>query len=352
MKRVFALMLALLMLLSCFVSCSKDKEEGDETTVSTTAPQTGDGSFTDSITRQNAQSSLPTLDFGGKLIRYLTRDREDTSFEINPDLVADEGLSQAIYNRNAYVEKTLNVELEIVPKSGSWATQGEYMSEIRNNANGPDYYDIVSGPNYVLVPLAIEGYFRNIHSLDYIDTEKPWWNTNFINECTYNDKLYSIEGELSLSMIDSAFVMFYNKDTFTAANQGVNIYDIVKNGEWTFSKFKSFIANTWDDTGAINGEPDLGDSFGYVSPSFACGRDGYPAAFGATVAERDANGNIVFTFDNSTNFDKWGAFYDFLEAESGVYVPGGNDQARTDTMDMFQAGRAMFITELLHYSTT
>ena len=340
------------MLLSCFVSCSKDKEEGDETTVSTTAPQTGDGSFTDSITRQNAQSSLPTLDFGGKLIRYLTRDREDTSFEINPDLVADEGLSQAIYNRNAYVEKTLNVELEIVPKSGSWATQGEYMSEIRNNANGPDYYDIVSGPNYVLVPLAIEGYFRNIHSLDYIDTEKPWWNTNFINECTYNNKLYSIEGELSLSMIDSAFVMFYNKDTFTAANQGVNIYDIVKNGEWTFSKFKSFIANTWDDTGAINGEPDLGDSFGYVSPSFACGRDGYPAAFGATVAERDANGNIVFTFDNSTNFDKWGAFYDFLEAESGVYVPGGNDQARTDTMDMFQAGRAMFITELLHYSTT
>lgn len=340
------------MLLACFVGCKKQDEDGEETTVSTTVAKTGDGSFTDSITRQNAQSSLPELNYGGKLIRYLTRDREDTAFEINPDTVSDEALSQAVYNRNEYVKNTLNVELEIIPKSGNFANQGEYMQEIRNNANGPDYYDIVSGPNYALVPLAMEGYFRNIHSLDYIDTEKPWWNKNFIDKCTYRDKLYTIEGELSLSMIDSAFVMFYNKTTFNDANKGVNIYDIVKNDEWTFAKFKSFVSSVWDDTGAQSGTPDTGDAFGYVSPSFACGRDGYPAAFGATVAERDANGNIIFTFDNSNNFDKWGAFYEFLAGDSGVFVPGANDQARTDTMDMFQAGRAMFITELLHYSST
>ena len=341
----------LLLVFSCFVACGdKDKEE-ESTTVATTVVRTGDGGFTDTVTRENAQSSLPEgLNFGGITIRYLARNREDTSFEISPEMVADEGLSDAVYNRNKKVEQTLGITLEPVLKAGNFAQKAEYMSEIRNNANGPDYYDIISGPNYALVPLSLEGYFTNIHSLDYIDTDAAWWNGSFVDECTYQDRLYTIQGELALSMIDSAFVMYFNKTMFESEYPDKNLYDMVNEGDWTFEEFKKLVVDIHTDSGTKSGEKDSGDIFGYVSPSFACGRDGYPTAFGATVAEKDANGNISFTFDKQRNYDIWGDFYDMLQTSNGVYVNGADDAARTGAQEMFQSSKAMFITELLHYS--
>ncbi len=353
MKRILAFALMLVLLLGSLVACQKGEDDGEKsTTVSTTTSSTS-GGFTDEESRKNAKHSLPSdikSVTDGKTIRYLARDRSDISFEIDPDLVTDEGLSTAIYNRNAMIESELGVELEVILKAGNFAQKAEYMQDIRNNAQDEDRYDIVTGPNYVLVPLSMEDFFRNIHSLDYINTEAPWWNESFVEECSYQDRLYMIQGELALSMIDSSFVMYFNKSTFDAEYQGENLYDIVKQGKWTFEKFKGYVIDVYGDVGTTSGEKDDGDVFGYVTPSYACGRDGYPTAFGATVTQKDGNGNINFNFSVQRNYDIWEDFYNMLDSSNGVYVNGADDAAREGARSMFQSGKAMFITELLQYS--
>ncbi|MGM9683935.1 MAG: hypothetical protein ACI3XQ_10090, partial [Eubacteriales bacterium] len=171
---------------------------------------------------------------------------------------------------------------------------------------------------------------------------------SFIEECTYKDKLYTIEGELALSMIDGSFVMFFNKESLKNIDKTLDLYEVVSSGEWTFERFKTLVKNTWSDDG--NGEPDSNDSFGLVSPSFACGRDGFPTSFGATVTAKNSSGDISLNFATERNQNIWLDFYDFLNSEAGVFVNGADDAARTECKAMFEGGKSVFITELLHYS--
>ncbi len=348
MKKTLSLLLVLLMMLSTLVACKGNKEDEKNPGSVSTSGGTSSG---DDLSRENAVSSLPSdLNFGGTQITIYSRNREDISFELVGDGSSSEALSSAVYYRNLEVETKLGVKLNVQLGPGGYTEASQFMSNVRNNAmaSDDDKFDIVSGAKYSLVPLSLEGLFSNLLSLDYIDTEKPWWNTSFIDECTYKGKLYTIEGELALSMIDGAFVMFFNKEEFNNIHKGVDLYEIVNNGDWTFARFKELIKDTWGDDG--NGEPDNADFFGLVSPSFACGRDGFPTSFGATVTQTDANGEITLNFDTDRNKTIWLDFYEFLNSESSVFVNGANDGARTECTNMFEKGKALFITELLHYS--
>ncbi len=349
MKKTLSLLLVLLMMLSTLVACKGNKEDEKNPGSVSTSGGTSSG---DDLSRENAVSSLPSdLNFGGTQITIYSRNREDISFELVGDGSSSEALSSAVYYRNLEVETKLGVKLNVQLGPGGYAEKETFMSNIRTNAmssSPEDVYDIVSGAKYSLVPLSLEGMFSNLLSLDYIDAEKPWWNTSFIDECTYKGKLYTIEGELALSMIDGAFVMFFNKEEFNNTHKNVDLYEIVSAGDWTFARFKEIIKDTWDDDG--DGEPNSADSFGLVSPSFACGRDGFPTSFGATVTQTDANGDISVNFATERNQTIWLDFYEFLNSESGVFVNGADDAARTECKSMFEGGKAMFITELLHYA--
>ena len=348
MKKLIVLLLAICLAIP-MVSCGNKEENGGGTT-DTTGGNNVSGTGDDD--RSNAVSSLPEgLDFDNSSINIVIRDRDDIAFEIDPDANTVDVLATEIARRNTSVQDTLNVAFQFQRLPGTFAQKDSFISTIRNNRqlSGNDLYDLVMGPNYSLTPLMVEGYFANLYNVPYLDLGADWWNGNFNDECSYAGKLYMTEGELMLSMIDSAFVMFFDTANFRDLVPDQDIYDIVRSGDWTLDLLSSFVKDVYVDNNGDSAK-DSGDLFGMVSPAFASGRDGFQTAFGVSVTTKEDDGRITLNFNSERNVNIYDDFYTFLHDNEGVYVNGNNDAAREDCRSMFQNGRVIFITELLNYA--
>lgn len=347
MKRILALLLLSVLLLLAFAGCNSGGKKGKETTKKpeTQTQPSGDG-------RSSAVSTLPSdLKLNNLSINFAVRAREDILFELDPSFNTVDVLATDIAQRNAAAQDILDVSFELKMIPGTFVQKGQFQQAVRTNAqlNADEIYDAVFGPNYSLVPLMLEGYFQNLTDVDYLNLDNPWWNNNFIQECSYLEKLYMVEGELTLSMLDSAFVMFYDTQLYNNFNKsGDSVYDIVKEGDWTLEALKSIVKDVYSDDG--DGIRNTADIFGMVSPAFACGRDGFPTAFEVRIAWKDPEGKIASDFNSQRNVNIYETFYKFLHENDGVFVNGNNDGAREGCRNMFQNGQAMFITELLNYA--
>lgn len=344
MKKILIVLLAILFALP-LAACSKDGNGGKVTDSGTESTDTDSGG-----------SPVPdNLDYDNLVLNVGVRDRDDIAFELDPERNSVDKLVTAIENRNRYAENKLNLSLKMRKLPGTWAQRADFVTAIRNDAQagGDDAIDILFGPNYSMVGLMLDGMFLNYYNSRYINLESSYWNGSFIDECTYDGKLYMLEGELTLTMLDSAFVMFCDTKNFRDRTDGDDLYRVVREKDWTFEKLKEYVTlfGTENRDGDDN-KKTKEDFFGMVSPAFSCGRDGFPTAFGVTVVSKGAEGKITTTFSSQRNVDIYADFYRFVNENEGVFVNGNNDGAREECKAMFTAGNTVFITELLNYAGT
>ncbi len=348
MKHWLLSLLAILCLIA-IVGCSGSKNSGKSTDTKTDSTENATGA---------GESPVPDdLDYDNAVINIGLRDRDDIAFELDPERNTVDKLVTAIENRNRYSEDKLNVSIKLKTLPGNWSQRNDYVMSVRNSikSGGDDTIDILFGPNYSMTVLMLEGYFLNLTDstkAKYLDLESDWWNTSFIDECTYGGKLYMLEGELTLTMLDSSFVMFCDTANFKAKIADESLYDVVNDGDWTFEKMQEYVTEFgWLDNDA-DSKKSNGDFFGMVSPAFSCGRDGFPTAFGVTVVSKNESGKITTTFNKERNVTIYSDFYHFVNDNEGVFVNGNNDGARDECKNMFTSGQTVFITELLNYAGT
>lgn len=347
MKKTVALILCAVLLCTLLAGCHSKKDPTSSETTTKKEQQVDPNDV-----RGNAVSSLPVgLDFGDAEINIAIRDRDDIAFEMDAEANSIDKLSKDIAERNLAVEDELGVTLQLKRVPGTWAERETFMTMVRTNAQAgsQDVYDIVMGPNYSLTPLMGENLLVNLLDLEYLDVDQPWWNENFIDECIFNNRLYMLEGELTMSMIDSAFVVFADTLNYTNLAPNEDLYEVVQDHEWTLEKLEEYVKDFWLDDG--DSVANSADTFGMVSPTFSCGRDGFPTAFNVKVTEK-VNGKIELVFNTERNINVYSDFYKFLHESAGVFINGADDGARDGCKNMFQSGQVVFITELLNYAST
>ena len=232
MKRWLIAILATLCVFSTVACSGKNPNNGSGTKDSSASDSTDNG------------SPVPDgLDYDNIKLNIGVRDRDDIAFELDPERNTVDKLVTAIENRNRYSEDKLNLAMNIRTLPGNWSQQADFITEVRNSAKagGDDMLDILFGPSYSMVSLMLEGYFLNLYDSQqakYLDLSSDWWNTSFIDECTYAGKLYVLEGELTLTMLDSSFVMFCDTQNFKSKVEDESLYDVVRNREWTLEKLE------------------------------------------------------------------------------------------------------------------
>ena len=355
MKRTITILLAVLCLLFALslASCGNGKTPEGATSAATEEETGTSGPGSEASPRESAKSTLPQdLNFGNEDLLVAVRNREDIAFEIDPEANNVDALAKKIHDRNAKAEAQLNCNIILKQIPGTWAEREAFMTQIRNNSQGStdEMYDVIMGANYSLVPLMLENRFVNLIGSDYIDLEQAWWNTNYVEECTYKDKLYMIEGELTLSMLDSAFVVFYDVKNLSDRLPREDLTETVQLKDWTLEEMDRLVKAIQHEDRDSDGAVSDGDFFAMISPAFACGRDGFPTAFNVKVTTK-SDGKISASFNSQRNVDIYDQFYDFLENNESVYVNGNNDGAREGCRNMFQNGQTVFITELLQYAS-
>lgn len=234
--RVISLIIAIVMLSSCVVSCDQpdDVETDTKETESVTVPEEG-------------ASKLPDLNWSGTNFHVLGRDGGADyatifhNFEIARDEYPADVVGQAIYNRNNQLKEkygfeiTQQLEME-VPQVAQVALE-----------SGDDLYDMIIYPVRNIQAHAQSGYFLDLNSeLEYINFEHPSWNTYANEQLTIAGKLYYTTNDFLLHDKHRTQFIFYNRDLASDLKLGY-FEDMVDNNTWTLENMLQITKQVYAD---------------------------------------------------------------------------------------------------------
>ncbi len=308
MKRIFALILALITLSFCLVSCdngSKDTDDGVSTS----------GNHDTEL----AISGLADYDFNQRNFNILTR--EEFAYELSSDTTAS-ALSQYVFERNAAVESKYNVKLTVTPAQGTWQYRSQYKEKISNAIYGGDTceYDLICGAQNQINLYVTEGFFANLNAIDEINFKNDWWFEGFVDNMTINDKLYFTVGDAGPSLLENMNVVVFNKDL--CADNNIELpYDYVRNNQWTLERMDIMTDKFGYTDANENNSVDDGDIFSVVGGGAML--RGLSTSFNMGITTRDANGYPEITLYNNRNIEIIEMFQEFLyDGNKGNFLDG------------------------------
>lgn len=262
--RILSLLLAALMVVTCFVACGGGEDTASQTTanVGGDAPAT-DGSATNTENRQNVKDTVPTdLDFTGKEMVFFVRNGNGFESEMDVEKTTNDTLSDAIFYRNATVEDRLGVEIKQI--SQTWKSP-DWNNTLRNAVlTKSGDYDAAAIYASQSSALATEGIYYNVLDLPHMDLSKPWWNQSIIEETELFNTVYFLAGDVANSQISWGVTLFFNKNLFNEfySTQNINLYDEVREGKWTVDRMYELTSGVWVDNNS-DGTLNVGDTYGF-----------------------------------------------------------------------------------------
>lgn len=291
MKKIIAIALICMMMLSLLASCKKDaggaeenKDGNGATTVATT------------VVTEDAQGKPVTLDlpddltFGGQELRILVRTQSIQYHDYKPSETPSL-VELAVFDRNTAVKELLDIEFKFYDMNGYSSGRQQFSTAIRTSVmGGGDDYHIVSPGSYFGTALALEGCFVDLADTEYIDLEQSYWWKGFTEKATINGKTFLSTGDYSVDALACMEVVFFNK-TMLRDLKLEDPYQLVEEGKWTIEKMLEMAA--------VGTQNDLGDGtfekYGLVFGTQ--GARAIPYSADAFLLNLDGNGGFTITED-------------------------------------------------------
>jgi ABC-type glycerol-3-phosphate transport system substrate-binding protein len=125
----------------------------------------------------------------------------------------------------------------------------------------------------------------------YLDLDKKYWDQNAVSDMTINGKLYGMTGDITTATHSFTHMFMYNKQL--ALEYGLpNMYNMVREGKWTFDAFNEITKGIYKDLNG-DGKKDYMDFFSvYITPA---AYEAFFSSAGEKWVEKNAGGEIVFS---------------------------------------------------------
>lgn len=329
MKRKLSLLLILTMLLA---SCgTTDTPETSGTTDTSGADATVE-------TETKLTADLPDVRYDDTTITYLTGDPYVDHFRLITELTG-EALNDAAFNRNLSVSDRLGVNFDAVQ-----VDVGQVASTLQNAvAAGDNTYDYVFPHATVGVPgMVTGGLLYNVYDLPTIDLSKPWWNDSMTDALSIGDTAYYLSGDIVMTW-QGMLAIIFNKDYLTNYNIDDDLYQLVRDGKWTYDKMLSLIDGVGMDLDG-DGKMTKDDQFGFLGNKGT----GYATVIGCgqSFTTRDADGYPVLAQNTERMVSIVEKYYNLVYSPD-TFMDGysSGTYATSIYRDILIEGRA-FLTEL------
>ncbi len=252
MKRRLSLILCLAIALS-ITGCQNESNPGNETTPSqnndvTTAPENtytpDDREYWEPIKAEN---------LGGDFTVGVYQEHNFDVEEENGDTIND-----AIYARNLAVEQLYGVEI-----SETITDRGKFQSMV---LAADDSIDVCmasltrEAANFSTADLLID-----LGTIDSMNLDAEWWDQNLLSEVAPAGKRFFCAGDIDYILYSRAVILTFNKQKL-ADIYDEDIYQLVKDGKWTFDVFDKLQRNSTQDLNG-DGKMDDKDSYGIINSS-------------------------------------------------------------------------------------
>ena len=341
--RTVSFLLALLMLLGAMSTVGCGKEQVEEPSTVTDAPEE-----TDNYQKDN----LPdTLNYEGR--EFCTLYWNGAPFvEFEPEENATNALSQSVYERNDNVENRLNVVLTWRGIDGDNSHQTKFITYLESTIGSNLHeYDLVASYSMCAGAMAMRGYSVDLMSTDYFDYEQPWWPNELTSQAVVNNKLYFASGDISTNLLWTMYAVFYNKDLMEKLGITDNMATLVKNYQWDWDTMLSLSKDVYVDLDTIPGKS-LGDQFGFGIYRVYADALFYGSGF-RTVETDSATGELILspTFGSGDVQSLIVEMLDYFETDDAWYDNGEgwstkdyfvNDQFLFDLRPLYYAPQVIF----------
>ena len=241
MKRIIALLLLTLMILSSFylISCNEEETPNNNPIETPKGNKTfAEGDIFEE--RAAVDDELGEYDFGGRTFRIAGHKTSD--YYPDPDS-ANKGdlIVDAKVSRTSTVENRFNFVLKPVytgnvDEVASWAS--------KTVLSGADEFDLLVNHVMASARVVSKNLFLNWYDVPNVDFTKPWWAASTSDELTYDGKCIFAISDFNYSALACTYCLIFNKNLANSYDLG-NIYEVVDSGEWTFDYFYNLIKDVY-----------------------------------------------------------------------------------------------------------
>ena len=335
------------LLLGTAVACGDTSDTSSDTanvgTNDVTAAETADPNDPYAA-RMSASAELPAgLDFGGAHLRSMVNENNGNIMEsdIYMDTATGEIVDDALYNRRVHVEELLNVVID----ASEVYDYVQASSNIRKSVSaGDDAYDLYLEHMIQAGSDTLEGLFRNWYDIPYMNFTHPWYPQDSIKSITLDDTMYLLLSDIMLSSFHNTYCYYFNRDI--AADYDLpDIYDIVRNGQWTIEKVSELTKGVYKDVNG-DGTYDAGDQYGYAT-SIDSNVVTYFWAFDVPLIDL-SSGKPEIVANNERAVNSVSKLDDFFFKNENTFVAS----LWTDFIDMFAAEQVLFIPRCIGETQT
>lgn len=296
-----------------------------------------------------------SFDFEGETLTVLVRNDQRVTREWEKEIIDDDELDLAVANRNDVVEGNLNLCVNIIYLNGSdvdsWRTA--FIQRVQSDVDNYLHdIDIAAGYGFHGFHPALRDYYHNVHDKDtfpYFDLDFMCWNQTLVKNGTLNGRLYSLVGDINLSMFDAANVIWHNKDMYDRIKTDddvADIQDLAIVGDWTWLelyKWASYSNNSQD--GACSHE------YGACIPNTAEAVVSVPAAFDFDLIRTASNGSHSYSIGTEDVFQalsKWKNLVD--RCENSMNSVSEECDCVFGIRSHFTNGKVLFMADVLNAS--
>lgn len=357
--KILTMLLAVVMLVSCFAACNNNKGGGHKTPAptdnnekTTTPAESGNSDGTgngdnDNVTTppvENQPIMPEKADLGGYTYRAYVRSNATTGTPVedgNPAFYCEDfwvdpnqgepedALAYAVYYRNKEIEKDYNVKIRQVNQTINMA------QELARFYQDGQTFELTIMLAKSAATAAIQNLLTDLQSLPLLTLTHEAFDQNSIKELSIANKLYYLSGDMNISTLDSIAPTIVNLERYENFAEGIvdhfegdplyaDVYNLVTSGKWTIGTMLEIAEITSTDADSSDGY--LGasdqDSVGYFQYNESAVYYFYGA--GGRITQMGEDGSPEFVIQNSQNQELFDYLFSNLHSSvRNVKYPNG-----------------------------
>ena len=167
MKRIIALILALITIVAVFASCGDSVNAQTSPNQSSSKPTVGGGGD-DVPEDQKINLDLDSIDYGGDTVYMAHWDTGNTAYDefgMEADQINNDAVNDSLYKRNLYTEQSLGITLDFygITKS-NYVNVSNFINKLTTRKNDPmTPIDIIASQGRVMPYVILEGLLTDLN---------------------------------------------------------------------------------------------------------------------------------------------------------------------------------------------
>lgn len=296
-KRIFALLLAALVLSSC----------GGTAEETETAAETVDTAAETEETL--AGPDVPDTTYSGADFTIYSRENTEPYFVVEEQ--TGDLLNDARFDLMAMLEEKFDVDM--IEIQGAGDKNGDKARDAI--LAGDSTYEMLSGHYRIMCTAYAQNELAyDWYSLPYIDFDNRWWDKNMLAGLSIGGKMYVLTDDLTVDSIRTTKCLLINKDLFR--EHGISLpYEAALDGTWTFDMFEEICRQFSAD---LNGDGKLdgtNDRFGFSSTVWGASMNILWTAGQRIVDFTGEGGRMEYVLNNEITVDVFDTFLAFMDQD-------------------------------------